>query len=46
MGDKKISKIIQMVWVNKHTGQKAITIPKKSDIEKGDYVKVEKVEDD
>jgi hypothetical protein len=30
------------VWKNKANGQKLVTIPKDSDIEKGDYVWIEK----
>lgn len=37
--------IIKKVFQSKHTGQKFVTIPKKSDIEEGDYVKIIKVED-
>lgn len=33
------------VWLNKGNNQKLITIPKDSDIEPGDYVKIEKVKD-
>lgn len=31
------------VHINKKTGQKLITIPKKSDIEDGDYIKFVKI---
>jgi len=36
-------KIIRKVWRNEGTQQLLITIPKGSDIKKGDYVKIEKV---
>lgn len=36
-------RIIQQVWVNKATGQKMITIPKRAKIEPGDYVEVKKI---
>ena len=32
--------MICKVWVNKGNSQKLITIPKKSKIKKGDYVKI------
>lgn len=35
--------IIQRVWINKSTGQKAVTIPKHSGIDEGDFVKITKV---
>lgn len=35
--------IINKVWKNKFTNQKAVTIPKESDIEAGDYVSIKKV---
>ena len=35
--------IIQQVWVNKSTGQKCVTIPKKVNIKKGDYVRITKI---
>jgi len=35
--------IIQRVWLNKSNGQKAITIPKDSGIEEGDFVRIKKV---
>lgn len=41
----KKQKIIQKVWVNKHTGQKAVTIPKGSEINPGDWVEIKKLED-
>lgn len=37
--------IVKKVWENKTNGQKLVTIPKESYIEPGDYVKIEKVED-
>jgi len=37
-----IMKIKRKVWVNKANGQKLITIPYDSNIEKGDYVWIEK----
>ena len=37
-------KIIKKVWLNKHTNQKFVTIPKDSDIQEGDYVRIERVE--
>jgi len=36
--------IIKQVWKNKFNGQKGVTIPKDSNIEAGDYVKIVKVE--
>lgn len=36
-------KIIQKIWVNKLNGQKLITIPKRSELKEGDYVKIIKV---
>ncbi len=36
-------RIKRKVWVNKGNGQKLITIPHDSDIERGDYVWLEKV---
>lgn len=38
---KKI--IIRKVWKAKSTNQLLITIPKDSEIEEGDYIKIEKV---
>ena len=38
---KKI--IIQKVWKNRGANQKLVTIPKKSKINEGDYVKIKKV---
>ena len=38
--------IIKKVFQSKYTGQKSVTIPKKSDIEEGDYDKIIKVEDE
>ena len=35
--------VICKVWVNKSSMQKNITIPKRCDINKGDYVKVVKM---
>ena len=35
--------IIQKVWKNKGNNQKLVTIPKDSEIEEGDYVKIKKV---
>lgn len=35
--------IIQKVWKNKGNNQKLVTIPSKSEIESGDYVKIKKV---
>jgi len=36
--------IVKKVWENKTNGQKLVTIPKESDIDPGDYVKIDKVE--
>ena len=36
-------RIIKKVCVNKSSGQKTITIPRKSDIEEDDYVEVKKI---
>jgi len=36
--------LIKVVWKNRFNGQKLVTIPKKSDIKEGDYVRIEKVE--
>ena len=36
-------KIIRPVFVNKKTGQKTITLPKKSEFEEGDYVEIKKL---
>lgn len=36
--------IIQKVWKNKSNNQKLVTIPKNSNIEAGDYVKIKKIE--
>jgi len=36
--------IIQKVRANKVNGQKVVTIPKESDIDAGDYVKITKVD--
>ena len=36
--------IIQKVWKIKANGQKLVTIPKKSDIKEGDYVRIIKIE--
>jgi len=38
-----VDKVIRRVYENKSTGQKLVTIPKDSDIQVGDYVKLEKV---
>lgn len=38
-----VKPIIMKVWKNKKIDQKLITIPKKSDIEEGDYVEIKKV---
>lgn len=35
--------IIRRVWKNKGNEQKLITIPSRSDIKEGDYVRIEKV---
>jgi len=35
--------LIRKVWRNKYNGQKAVTIPKSSDIVNGDYVEVRKI---
>ena len=35
---------IRKVWKNNSNGQLLITIPKDSDIDEGDYVKIKKVE--
>lgn len=37
---------IRKVWENSNSGQKLVTVPQDSDIEPGDYVRLEKVEDD
>ena len=39
--DKK--DIIVKVWKNKLNNQKLVTIPQKSDIEEGDYIRIKKV---
>ena len=36
-------KVIMKVWINKANGQLLITVPKDSDIHKGDYVELIKV---
>ena len=36
-------KIIVKVRINKSNGQKTITIPKDSNIKKGDYVEIKKI---
>lgn len=38
--------IIQKVWKAKKNDQKMVTIPKDSDIEEGDYVKIKKIEEE
>ncbi len=38
--------VIQKVWRNKKNNVKLVTIPKKSDIQEGDYVHIEKVPDE
>jgi len=38
-----IKKIICKVWVRKISGQKLVTVPKRSSIKKGDYVELKKV---
>lgn len=38
--------IIKKVFQSKYTGQKSVTIPKESDIEEGDYVRIIKVEEE
>lgn len=35
--------IINKVWKNKSNNQKLVTIPKKSNIEEGEYVEIKKV---
>lgn len=35
---------VAKVWRNKHTGQKAVTVPKEAAIYKGDYVKAKLIE--
>ena len=37
-------RIIKKVWINKFNNQKCVTIPKDSNIQKGDYVFIDKVE--
>lgn len=37
--------IIAKVWVAKKSGTKFITIPKNSDLDSGDYVKIVKLKD-
>ncbi len=44
--NKMTKEIIQKVWLNKHTGQKFITIPKDSGIEPEDWVEVNKISED
>jgi hypothetical protein len=39
----KIKQIIVKVWVNKSNNQKLVTIPKFSNINKGDYIKIVKI---
>lgn len=41
-----VNEIVQKVWVNKYNGQKAVTIPKDSDINPGDWVEINKLEGD
>lgn len=41
-----MERIIKKVWVNKSNKQKLITIPKDSEIQKGDYVEIKKVVQD
>lgn len=36
---------IKKVWERKANGQKMVTIPADSDIEPGDYVRINKIED-
>lgn len=36
-------RIKRKVWVNKSNGQKLVTVPKDSDIDKGDFVWIEKI---
>lgn len=38
--------IIRKVWLFRNRNQKMITIPKDSDINEGDYVKIKKVENE
>lgn len=38
--------IVRKVWKNRSNDQLLITIPKDSDIQEGDYVKVSKVAED
>lgn len=38
--------IVRRVWRNKANGQLLVTVPKDSEIEEGDYVKLTKVEND
>jgi hypothetical protein len=42
MGNKV--EVIKVVWLNKSNGQKCVTIPKSSDIQVGDPVKIIKME--
>lgn len=39
-----MSKLVKIVYENKHNGQKLVTIPKDSDIEVGDAVQITKME--
>ena len=39
-----IQQIIMKVWMNGKTKQKLVTVPKKCNIEEGDYVEIRKVE--
>ena len=38
-----MKQIIRKVWKNKGNNQKLVTIPKDSDIEEGDYIRIEKI---
>lgn len=39
-----VNSIIQKVWLRKKSNQKLVTIPSKSEIKEGDYVKIKKVD--
>ena len=38
--------LIRQVWSNKLNNQKLVTIPKKSNIKKGDYVEIKKLKNE
>lgn len=44
MSDESKKFVIKKVWMNKNTGYKAVSLPKESEFEAGDYVLIRKID--